>query len=383
MNYNSKKKKLIYIRVDSSLQIGSGHVERCITLSKELKKKGMRVHFICRDHYGNMESRIKSEGFDVTILPVNKYNFNKKNTNSKFDYKHWLGTNWKSDAKDISHIILKKKPEWLIIDHYAIDFKWENLVKSITNVKIMVIDGLAIHKHNCEILLDYTYSANSKFRWDGLVPFNCKMLLGTGYTLLRPEFIKAKKTLQKRSGIIRRILIAFGGSDEFNITMKALAAVNSFKKSNIFVDVVVGKNNPNITQIQKLCDQSKNIAFHIQSSNIAKLMSKADLSIGAGGTMVWERCYLGLPSLIVPIANNQVKQSKEVNSYGAAINLGLYRKNIKVKIIRELKNLLKNKKKNISMSQKSLKLMKISNISSQKSPTKFICNILLKSSGDL
>ena len=382
MNYNSRS-KLIYIRVDSSFQIGSGHVERCITLSKELKKKGMKVHFICRAHCGSIESRIKSEGFDVTMLPINQNTLNKSDLKPKFNYTHWLGTNWKRDAKDIIHILLKKKPKWLIIDHYAIDFNWENLVKSFMDINIMVIDGLANRKHNCEILLDHTYSNNGKLKWDGLVPSNCKLLLGTKYTLLRPEFIKAKKNLRKRTGKIRRILVAFGGSDELNITVKALEAIISFKKSKIFVDVVVGKNNRYITQIQKLCNKSKSIVLHIQSSNIAKLMSKADLSIGAGGTMLWERCYLGLPSIIVSIAKNQVRQSQAVNSYGAGIDLGLYRKNIKVKIIKELKNLLKNKKKNISISQKSLKLMKIINSSSQKDPTKLICNILLKTSGDL
>jgi len=122
VNYNLKK-KIVCFRVDSSLQIGSGHIERCITLSKQLIKKGVKIHFICRNHIGHMEKRIKQEGFDVTVLPIRKSFSSKLNINYKNKYESWLGENWDVDAKETSEIILKKKPQWLIIDHYEIDIK--------------------------------------------------------------------------------------------------------------------------------------------------------------------------------------------------------------------------------------------------------------------
>ena len=329
MKKNLSESNLVYIRVDSSLKIGSGHVERCLTLSKELKKKGMKIHFICRSHPGNMKSRIIDEGFDITMLPVDK-NISRSSNNG---YKSWLGANWKKDANDTSRIILKKKPRLLILDHYAIDIKWESLVKSSSNVKIMVVDGLGNRRHNCDILLDYTYSLEHRKKWKNLISSDCRLLLGTKFILLRNEFIKVKKSQLKRTGKIKRILFAFGGYDKINATNIALEAINSLNKDKIFTDVVIGKNNPNIIQIKKLCSLKPNVKLHIQPKNIVKLMCKADLSIGGGGIMLWERCYLGIPSILISIARNQLNQAAAVESCGAAINLGIYKKNIKMKII--------------------------------------------------
>lgn len=378
MEINLNKSNLIYIRADSSLQMGSGHIERCITLSKELKKKGINVIFICRSHNGSMERRIKSEGFGVKILPNFKNTSKKLDKNIKGNHQSWLGRDWKIDAHDTSKIILKKKPKLLILDHYGINIKWENLVKSLTGVKIMVIDGLANRCHNCEILLDYTYSLKGKRRWNNLINSDCKLLFGTKYTLLRSEFVLAKKNLMKRNGVIKRILISFGGSDKINLTGEVLDALDSLNRDDIFTDIVIAKNNPNISKIKKKLKQKANFQLHIQTRNIAKLMNKADISIGAGGTMIWERCYLGLPSLIISIANNQKKQSAAVHSYGAAIDLGIYQKNTRQKIIKQLKRLIKNKKLILSMSRKSLELIKVSKKNQNYNPTKFVSNSIFK-----
>lgn len=378
MERNLNKSNLIYIRADSSLQIGSGHIERCITLSKELKKKGMKVNFICRSLNGSMERRIKNEGFGIKVLP------NFKNTSKKFDkniknnHKSWLGPDWRVDAHHTIRLILKDKPKLLIIDHYGINIKWENLVRSLTGVKIMVIDGLANRRHNCEILLDYTYSLKGKKRWDNLINSDCKLLCGTKYTLIRSEFVQEKKNLIKKKGAINRIFISFGGSDKINLTEEALDALDSLNRRDIFIDVVMSKNNPNIFKIRKKLKPKKNFQLHIQPRNIAKLMNKADLSIGAGGTMIWERCYLGLPSLIISAANNQIKQSAAVDSYGAAVDLGIYQKNTRKKIIKHLQRIINNKKLILSMRRKSLKLMKISKKYQNYYSTKFVSDSIIK-----
>tara|TARA_B100001287_G_C22685298_1_gene533033 strand:- start:3092 stop:4222 length:1131 start_codon:yes stop_codon:yes gene_type:complete len=370
---NASKTNLIFIRVDSSSQIGSGHVERCLTLAKELRERGMEISFISRAHIGNFKNQIKNAGFKIFMLPLNN------NSIKKNDHKSWLGVKWQKDAKDTIKILSKKKLMLLIVDHYAIDINWENYVKLLTGVKIMVIDGLANRRHNCEILLDYTYSQKGKKRWDKLIPSNCMLLQGTKYILLRSEFVQAKKNLYTRKGEIKRILIAFGGSKNKNATMTALNALLSLKKDKVFVDVVVSKNFEDINMVKKICNIKENTKLHVQSSNIAYLMSKADLSIGAGGTMLWERCYLGLPSLIISTANNQIKQSLAIHSYGAAIYLGSYKKNIKQKLLEQLSILFKNKKLNSLMSQKSFELMEISRKKNNNSnPTKFLCNTLLK-----
>lgn len=378
MERNLNKSNLIFIKTDSTLHLGSGHLERCITLSKELKKKGMNINFICRPQNVSMKRRIKNEGFGVKVLPNFKNSSKKFDKNIKSNNKFLLGSDWRVDAHHTIRLILKDKPKLLIVDHYGINVNWENLVKSSTGVKIMVIDGLANRRHNCEILLDYTYSLKGKRRWNNLINSDCKLLFGTKYTLIRSEFVQEKKNLIKKKGVIDRIFISFGGSDEINLTGEALNALDSLKRRDISTDVVVSKNNPNISEIRKKLKKKKNFQLHIQPRNIAKLMNKADISIGAGGTMIWERCYLGLPSLIISIANNQVNQSAAVHFYGAAINLGIYKKNTKEKIIKQLKRIIKNKKLILSMSRKSLKLMNISKKYKNYNPTKIVCESILK-----
>lgn len=376
LDVKSKNPKLIYIRVDASIQIGSGHVERCLTLSKILSERDVKVHFICRSHIGHMAERIKSEGFGITMLPLTTDYVVEPILKEK--YKSWLGASWELDAKNTSDILLKSNPIWLIVDHYAVDVSWEHLVKSLTNIKIMAIDGLANRSHDCDLLLDQTYSLDGIARWNDLIPSYCKLLSGAKYALLRPEFIKVKNSLRQRTGLVKRILIAFGGVDEINATCTALEAVISSNHNDIFIDVVIGKDNPHISQLKALCDKLAYVELHIQTSNIAELMAAADLSIGAGGTMVWERCYLGLPTLLISIAENQVKQAVAVQSFGAAIYIGVFKKDVGKKIVKELNGLLSNKKLNIAISKKALELMRLPDYISDKGATDFIVDTLLK-----
>jgi len=371
-----KSQNLIYIRVDASIQIGCGHVERCLTLSKILSERHIKVHFICRSHIGHMAERIENEGFDVTMLPTTREFIVEPDLKER--YKSGLGVSWELDANDTSQIILQTEPIWLIVDHYAIDVSWEHLVKSLTNIKIMAIDGLANRSHDCDILLDQTYSLDGMARWNDLVPSYCKLLSGAKYALLRPEFIKVKNTLRKRTGAVKRILIAFGGVDEVNASSIALEAVILSKHNKILIDVVIGKDNPHLSQLKARCDDLVNVELHIQTSNMAELMAAADLSIGAGGTMVWERCYLGLPTLLISIAENQVKQAAAVHFYGAAINLGVFNKNLNKKIVKELNNLSNNKKLNLTISKKALELMQLPDYILDDGAPDFIVDTLLK-----
>jgi len=374
---NQISPKIIYIRVDASIQIGSGHVERCLTLSKILSRRGVKVNFICRAHTGHMAERIKSEGFDVTMLPLTS-NVVEPVIEENSKYTSWLGASWEVDAKETSKTIFKKNTILLIVDHYAIDVTWEHLVKLLTNIKIMAIDGLANRKHECDFLLDQTYSLKGENRWKDLIPSYCELLSGARYALLRPEFVEVKNTLRQRTGIIKRILIAFGGVDEINATSIALKAVISLNYKDILIDVVIGKDNPYLYQLKVLCDELAYVTLHIQTSKIAELMAAADLSIGAGGTMLWERCYLGLPTLLISIAENQVMQAAAVHSYGAVIDIGVFEKDIDKKIINELNKLYYDKKLNNAISAKALELMHLPDYISDRGATGFIVDILLK-----
>lgn len=310
--------KNIAIRVDSSFEIGSGHVMRCLTLAEELRSKGLNIYFICRNLPGNLIDYIKKLNFKVLGLPpvhpVAKIS-------PLYKHSNWLQVDWKTDVtqtiEKISEIDLIN---WLIIDHYAIGFEWESTIKKYVK-KIFVIDDLADRAHNCDVILDPN-SLYDQNRYDRLVPPECKKFIGPKYTLLRKEFELAKKDMKipKRTKI-QRILVSFGGNDLKNETYKTILAIKELNIPFIQVDIIVGKNNPHKDFIKKDC-LKHHFNYYCQIKNIAQLMINADIGIGAGGSTTWEMCFLGLPSLIIITADNQKELTEKLHQAGAIRSLG-------------------------------------------------------------
>ena len=194
----------------------------------------------------------------------------------------WLGVPWQQDATETLAALGETQPAWLIVDHYALDLRWESILRPRVG-KIMVIDDLADRPHDCELLLDQNLYQDMETRYDPLVPATCAKLLGPKYALLRPEFAQARKNLRQRDGQVMRILVFFGGVDPTNETAKAIHALASIADRQFAVDVVVGSGNPHKQQIENLCAEHEGFHYHCQVDNMAELMAAADLAIGAGG----------------------------------------------------------------------------------------------------
>ena len=234
---------------------------------------------------------------------------------------YWLGADWKTDAEETGQFLEQNSPiDWLIVDHYALDNRWEQTLRPLVG-KVMVIDDLYNRPHHCDVLLDQNFSKHEG-KYDDLVQDNCLQLLGPKYSMLREEFREARKHLNPRSGELRRLLVSFGGVDRTNQTKKVLEAVNLLKKPELKVDVVVGQANPNQSTLKQLISILPNACLHVQVENMSQLMQKADLSIGGGGTTTWERCCLGLPSLVITTAENQHPIAEALNEFGYLMHIG-------------------------------------------------------------
>lgn len=312
----------VTFRVDASINIGTGHVMRCLTLANRLRDKGAEVSFICRAHPGNLIDWLESvKGMKVDCLP-SEPNWRLRPEDACLNHASWLGADMEQDALQTKELLLKQGgTDCLIVDHYALGAKWEAYQRSQTH-KIMVIDDLADRVHDCDIILDQNFYADPESRYLGKVPDYCQRFLGPQHALLRPEFLEARKKLTKRDGKVRRILIFFGGSDPANETGKALAALAILNKRGLAIDVVVGDGNPHKQEIKKLCKLIPGARYYCQVDNMAQLMAEADLMLSAGGTTTWERCYLGLPSLTLVLALNQWETTVTVAAAEATFNLG-------------------------------------------------------------
>ncbi|GAF65679.1 pseudaminic acid biosynthesis-associated protein [Bacillus sp. TS-2] len=328
------------IRVDASSEIGTGHVMRCLTLAHLLKQQGAIVTFICCELPGNMNVIIKELGFSLQTLPYER-EFNQN-----------------LDARQTIQLIEKMKIEkidWIVIDHYQIANIWEKQLKPYSN-QILVIDDLANRSHDCDVLLDQNYYIDMAERYLSLVPTSTKLLLGPTNLLLRDEFIHnniAPKKFEK----IRRFLIFYGGSDPTNETEKVLQAFKKLSFSDIKIDVIVGQSNLNKKRIEELALEI-GATFYCQIDFISDLMSKADISFGAGGVTMWERCYLGLPSVVTIVVENQELSTEAAAKFGAIFNLG-NDKNITAHTYAEFINeLVENPIPLNQMSERALQLVK-------------------------
>jgi UDP-2,4-diacetamido-2,4,6-trideoxy-beta-L-altropyranose hydrolase len=289
----------VTFRVDASIQIGTGHLSRCLNLANELSRRGAKCNFISRDMPEYFINQIQADGHGYCALQRN----NLPTLNNESISLIWSADSQMSDAQQTLNLIADDIQDWIIVDHYSLDINWELGVRN-GSTRLMVIDDLANRQHVCEILLDQNMQDKKQSRYIEKVDQSCKILLGPKFALLRSEFGELHKVALERSGLIRRVLIFFGGVDSKNHTIEAMNALINMHIPEVLVDVVIGLQHPFIEDIKNLCSQH-NFRLHIQTKKMAELMLQSDLCIGSGGVVTWERCCLGLPSLAYAIAENQ------------------------------------------------------------------------------
>lgn len=313
----------VAFRTDASVQIGTGHVMRCLTLADELTRQGHQCGFVCREHEGHLGDLIASKGYGLTLLPPHSDNELVLKDRGSDNYALWLGVPWQEDARQTLDALKSWKPDWLVVDHYALDAKWERALANAAG-KIMVIDDLANRPHECALLLDQNLGrAGSDY--DGLVPVGCQRLIGPRYALLRPEFAKLREQSLKRrrNPELRRILVSLGGVDRTNVTGRVLEALSeSALPRSTELDIIMGAAAPYLDDVRQ---QAARLPFKatvsVNVKDMAQRMCLADLSIGAAGSTSWERCCLGLPAIQVVLAANQRMVNQSLIERGAALAL--------------------------------------------------------------
>lgn len=307
MNAGNTKVRVVRtaaFRADASVEIGTGHVMRCLTLADALRDKGVRCRFITRAHHGHLASVISARGHDVSLLPLRPLLVPPGGT-SQHPYAEWLGADPESDANDTATAIRHETADCLIVDHYAIDATWECMLRSSCG-RVMAIDDLADRPHCVDVLLDQNwFGEEGKCRYDHLLPATTHKLLGPSYALLGAQFEQLRSHTPARNGYVHRVLVFLGGSDPANDTATVLAAFRTPELSRLALDVVIGANHPDPSGISRLVDERPHTFLHQNLPSLAPLMARADLMVSAGGSTTWERMCLGLPAVVISIARNQ------------------------------------------------------------------------------
>lgn len=310
--------KAVAFRADASLDIGTGHVMRCLTLADGLAERGVHCLFLTRSRRGDFIKIITQRGH--VAFPLS--NLENNETIKSTDKVDWLGVDWQQDAEEC-YSALSKKVDWLIVDHYGIDARWENHL-SERATKIMVIDDLADRPHVANVLVDQNLVANMQGRYNKLVPAGCTQLIGPTYALVRPEFEALRKPslLRRETASLDHILIFMSGADIGNETCKVVMGLSRSRLASCAVDIVVGASFPFLKELRNLVKTMSRAQIHVQTSNMAELMASADLAITAGGSATWEKCVVGLPSIVEIMSENQKEAAMQMHYQGAQLTLG-------------------------------------------------------------
>lgn len=280
-------KPVLVFRCDASSEIGTGHVMRCLTLAGALQDC-YQVKFLCSEETIKTVPALGQSGF-----PVSSDEF--------------------ADA------------QWLIIDHYNLDEHYERRAYDWAS-QVMVIDDLANRAHECDILLDQTFG-RLEDDYKNLVPASCKILTGSKYAILKPEFALLRQTLFRNFSKPERLLVTFGGLNPKKSTEFTLRVLERFQNWPLQIDVVTGSHAAGFADIESLVARLQNQGFHqvflhVDTPAMARLMTQADLCIGAGGTTSWERCCLKLPAITFELADNQHFLLEGLAAAGVVRNLG-------------------------------------------------------------
>ena len=296
----------IVFRTDASVKIGSGHVIRCLTLALFMREQGWNCKFVSKMHKGNLIDKISSYDFVVSVI-------------KDFPESSSLSS-WENDALQTKKSIHSETIDWLVVDHYELDERWEKELRPFVK-RIFVIDDLANRIHVCDLLLDQNLVSNFETRYQSLVNKGCKTLLGPRFALLQPDFQLISET-KHRVDKIASILVYFGGADIHNLTGKTIEAFQKLNRDGIRLNVVLDSGSPNMDIIKKQIEHDERISLHNTLPSLAPLMKESDLAIGAAGATTWERCCLGLPSLVITVADNQKAVAEELGSRGLIKYLG-------------------------------------------------------------
>lgn len=301
----------VAIRVDASLEIGTGHVMRCLTLARRLRANGANVMFICREGVGNLCTSIEAANFRCSRL------LERPEPIDGMSAEEYCAT----DARQTRAVIdsCGQPPNLLIVDHYLLDESWESAMRPAVG-RIFVIDDLANRAHDCDLLLDQNLHDSPDSRYSRLVPKGARIFAGPRYALLRPEFDSTPAAA--RANGLRRMLVFFGGVDATNEALKIVLALRSMGASAPDTDVVLGPANRNVESIRTAAGDMACVNIVAQTDDMARLMREADLGIGTCGVAAWERCRVGLASLVVVSADNQRDDARILHVLGAARNLG-------------------------------------------------------------
>ncbi|MHC5737311.1 UDP-2,4-diacetamido-2,4,6-trideoxy-beta-L-altropyranose hydrolase [Nostoc sp.] len=324
----------LFIRADASTQIGTGHVMRCLALAQAWQDAGGQAIFVMATEAANLKTRLKSEGMEVIHLPIQ------------------LGST--EDAEETAKLARQFNASWVVVDGYYFGAKYQEIIKEF-ELKLLFIDDYGhAKKYHADIILNQNIHADEGL-YINRQPYT-QLLLGTSYSLLRREFWHWRGWQRSLPPIAKKLLVTLGGADPDNVTLNVIQGLQEVE--GLEAVVVVGGSNPHYEQLRSA---SQKLQFPIRLernvTNMSDLMAWADVAIAAAGSTSWELAFMGLPSIVLILADNQQDTAEKLGKINVAVNLGWHQDISEVEIAQGIKKLLLAKQVRMEITQKGQKLV--------------------------
>lgn len=328
--------EMLLIRADASVAIGTGHVMRCLALAQAWADAGGQAIFAMADATPAVEERLRNEGFGVARAAVR------------------VGS--AADAEEAAQLAYQHDTSWVVVDGYEFDAEYQSSLKR-RGLRVLFIDdnGHAGH-YSADLVLNQNAHANEAlYRSREL---STKLLLGPRFAMLRREFAAWRGWEREIPAIARNVLVTMGGSDPDNFTRKAIDGVRAVRGASLRIRVLAGGSNPHVASLEEICaDGGDSIQLIRDATDMPEQMSWADLAVTGAGSACLEICLMGLPALLIDLAENQTPIANEFARRGTAYHLGSSKTVAPDRIKAETRRLLTSVAERRAMSQRGRELV--------------------------
>lgn len=290
----------VFFRADASESIGTGHLMRCLVLADAVASQGGHSHVIVRN-WNTVSRRILDNtphGVSSLDLPDN--------------------CDALEDARRCLQVLQARNGtiDWLVVDHYGLDARWERLAGS-TATALLVIDDLADRPHDCDALVDpgLGRQASAYAAW---LPAHAQTLLGSSYAILKPAYARHHDSAPRWPQTRRAHVFFGGGSSSAWLPACVEALMDAEPALEVFA---VGICND--AAMQRLeARHGRRLTWSRHETDMAVHYARCSVAVGSPGTATWERACIGLPSALMATASNQVPILEQLDRQGLCRYLG-------------------------------------------------------------
>jgi len=326
----------IVFRVDASTQIGTGHVMRCLALAQAWQDTQGQAIFVMTTSVPALEERLQSEGMQVVHLTTEPGSLD--------------------DAQQTATLAHQFGATWVVVDGYHFGGEYQQILKQ-SKLHLLFIDDYGHAEHYyADFVLNQNISADEQ--WYNNREAYTQLLLDTRYALLRREFWQWQGWQRTVPPVAKKVLVTLGGADPDNITLKVIQSLQIVEVEELEAVVVVGGSNPHYENLKMaVLDSGYPIQLQRNVTNMPELMAWADVAISAGGSTCWELAFMGLPSILLILADNQRAIAEKLATLNLAVNLGWHQDATIEQIGLALQELIGDRPKRETMSKKGRELV--------------------------